>query len=177
MPSKNAGFAIRTLALLLDTSISATVLILLPSYVYFLLTKDLGIESVVNSGLLLLGLLFSLSALYVFYQTYFISKFGGTPGKLLCGLQVRDYETGNRISMKTAFLRQTAGYAFSSQFFGLGFYMITRSKENRAWHDELFNTVVLREGVWWYGLISYLLILLLKGYIVFEAIKGIAEIF
>ena len=108
----------------------------------------------------------------VFYETYFVGRFGGTPGKLACGLRVV-VSDGRRVSYGRAFGRLCArglsalvagagallGFALGSLFGGygvgavsasvggmlmsFGYYMAAFDREKRAMHDHMCGTRVV----------------------------------
>lgn len=89
--------------------------------------------------------IFFLFALIVLNPLYFVfatSRWGGTLGKLITGIEVVD-ERGRRISFTRAFYRNYVGYAVSSIFFYLGFIWVAIDKERRGWHDMIANTFVV----------------------------------
>ncbi len=89
---------------------------------------------------LLASLVILLTVGYFVILTY---RKGGTLGKLLLHLKVVDRHR-NRISLQTALLRYTVGYATSS-FGGLGFLWIALDGRKQGWHDKIAGTFVVRE--------------------------------
>lgn len=77
----------------------------------------------------------------LFYDAFLTSKLGGSLGKLLCGVRVTD-EAGKYLNYKRSFFRSTVGYAFSSVFFGLGFFNILTDQNKQGWHDKAIGSVV-----------------------------------
>lgn len=141
--NNNASFTKRFFAGFLDTTILATVA-LIPFLVYVLtLSQSNVLNHTINFLTYYICYLLFYSAILVLYNVYFVSKFGGTLGKLLMGIRIVDQNTENFIRKRTAFFRYTAGYMFSSQFIGLGFMKILKHPAKLAWHDELFNTKVV----------------------------------
>jgi uncharacterized RDD family membrane protein YckC len=84
-----------------------------------------------------------LSFLYL-YLVWSVSRYGGTPAKLLLGMRVVDANTGQRLSLPRAMLRELVGKAAGiiSGGFGLGLPLVRSDK--RAMHDLLAKSVVKR---------------------------------
>ncbi len=114
---------------------------------------------------------------WLFYQVYFVSHFGGTIGKLVCGLRIKDSRTDANLDSKTAFYRSYPGYMFSSAFFGLGYLRIIKNDQNLAWHDELFNTKVVKEGSILPGVISFVLLAVILGSLIGVIFTILTQIF
>lgn len=95
--------------------------------------------------------------IFILYQVYMLTKYGATIGKMLFGMKVVDLDSGNNLDWKTALYRVTAGYGFSSQLLGLGFWRIIKSDQNLGWHDELFNSRVTKGAPLYRGGIMLLL--------------------
>jgi len=140
MNQRNGKFIERLLANILDFQIIIAV-ILIPS----LLPRMLTGQSILGMSMFFYYVsVFLLSApLGALYSTIFISKFGGTLGKLLFGLRVENRDSNELIGKKRAFYRSTLGYIFSGQIFGLGFWRIIKNEENLAWHVALLVMLVL----------------------------------
>ena len=172
MNQRNGKFIERLLANILDFQIIMSV-ILIPS----LLPRFLTGQSLFGLNLFFYYFsVFMLSApLGTLYSTIFISKFGGTLGKLLFGLRVENRDSNELIDKKRAFYRSTLGYIFSGQIFGLGFWRIIKNEENLAWHDELFFTKVLKYKKGTLGCIAMLVMLVLLGVLLFFFFQSIAS--
>jgi uncharacterized RDD family membrane protein YckC len=165
MENKNAGIVIRALAATLDMLIIMNVLTL--PLVYFAIKIGSSSENIlfqltgpityIISAALLTGVL------AILYNTYFLSHFGATVGKMLFGIKVVDQESNKNIDFNTAFLRTVVGYSFSSQFFGLGFLRIPKNMDKLGWHDELFNTKVIKTKSPLIGIVVILLTIVLLG--------------
>uniref|UniRef100_A0A7C4XGE2 RDD family protein n=1 Tax=candidate division WWE3 bacterium TaxID=2053526 RepID=A0A7C4XGE2_UNCKA len=168
--STTAGLTRRFFAFFLDRSLGlAVVLVALIIYAHYVRPSD-GLDFIKSSGNVLtviLTFIFLSTLINLLYQILFLCKFGGTIGKLLFGMQVFDSETGGFLTPKKAFFRTFAGYAFSSQFMGLGFLKINKKRNNMAWHDELFSTEVRITGSIWPGTILLLLLLCIVLFVVF----------
>jgi uncharacterized RDD family membrane protein YckC len=77
------------------------------------------------------------------YPTFFVGKYGATPGKMICGLKVIRPD-GSRVSYVRAFARYFA-QILSSIILCIGFLMIAFDDECRALHDRICDTRVIRK--------------------------------
>ena len=84
-------------------------------------------------------------AVNIAYNTYFIGKFGATPGKMAAKLRVVTPE-GGPISYGKAFGR-VFGELLSGLTLGIGYIMAAFDDEKRALHDRVCNTRVIRTNV------------------------------
>jgi uncharacterized RDD family membrane protein YckC len=121
-----AGFWIRLLAWLVDL-IPLTIISLLVQ----LVTEDIA------TGLVL-RVLFGASYTIGFW----VAADGATPGKMAMGIKVM-MSNGEPVGVGTAILRYV-GYAISAALLLLGYIMIGVSPQNRALHDYIAQTVVVR---------------------------------
>jgi uncharacterized RDD family membrane protein YckC len=84
-----------------------------------------------------------LMLIQISYQTFFLGKFGATPGKMICKLQVVTAE-GGRIGYGRA-----VGRAFAEMLSGIicyiGYLMVLFDGQKRALHDHLCNTRVIQK--------------------------------
>lgn len=136
-----AGFWIRFVALLFDG------LILLPPYLLtwglilfhdpLILTENGGL----NPRRFLLQFLLMLGG--VVYDAFFIGRFGATPGKMICDLQVVQAD-GSRLSYTRAFSRCFARW-LSGLIFCIGYLMAAFDDEKRALHDQICDTRVIHK--------------------------------
>ena len=76
------------------------------------------------------------------FNTYFLGKFGATPGKMVCGLKVVTPENG-KISYMTGLGRYFAEM-LSAMILMIGYMMAGWDEEKRALHDRICNTRVIR---------------------------------
>ena len=79
-----------------------------------------------------------------FYFGWFYKNKGGSPGKLILGLRVRDYETKENIGYWRAFLREYIGKLISGVLLLLGFIMAGLRSDKKALHDMLSGTQVVQ---------------------------------
>ena len=78
------------------------------------------------------------------YYGFFYTQKGASIGKLALGLEVIDARTGRYLSFWSAILRETIGKTFSFLICMIGFLMAALRYDRRAFHDLLFETVVVR---------------------------------
>ncbi|MDI6775577.1 MAG: RDD family protein [Verrucomicrobiota bacterium] len=81
-------------------------------------------------------------ALAVAYDTFFVGKFGATPGKMACRLKVVRSD-GGKLTYGRAFGRVFAT-CVSHATLGIGFLMVAFDDEKRALHDRIADTRVIR---------------------------------
>ena len=79
-----------------------------------------------------------------FYFGWFYKNKGGSPGKLILGLRVRDYETKENIGYWRAFLREYIGKLISGVLLLLGFIIAAFRSDKKALHDMLSGTQVVQ---------------------------------
>lgn len=97
-------------------------------------------------------------------NTFIISYFGGTIGKILTGTRIVD-STGNNLTFWKAFLRNHVGYMISGLLFWIGFIWIFVDKERRSWHDMIAGSYVVLKNSWMFvfGLV-FLVVLVLSEF-------------
>lgn len=76
------------------------------------------------------------------YTTFFLGRYGATPGKMACGLKVVSSDGGD-IRYPRALGRYFAEY-LSGLMLGIGYIMAAFDIEKRALHDRVCNTRVVR---------------------------------
>ena len=136
---KKAGFFARWVALMIDPLI-AVILILIGTGViggiFGIISEDLG---------LIMGLITAI-ILPIAYFVWFLTllRKGLTPGKMILGLQVVNYQTGEIPGFWKMVLREIVGRIISGLFFSLGYWWALFDKNAQAWHDKLAGTVVLK---------------------------------
>lgn len=82
-------------------------------------------------------------AVYFIYETFFIGKFGATPGKMACKLKVVRPD-GEKLTYLRAFGR-IWGKMLSSMICLIGYIMAATDKEeHKALHDRICDTRVIR---------------------------------
>ena len=143
-----AGFWIRLLALFLDGLIMGAVIwpfmivITVSSGVGKMPTNRQPDPAVVVRMFGWFGVMYLLVfLLQAIYQGWFLSKRGGTPGKLILGLRViRPY--GGPITFWRGVARFFA-FLLSQLIFYIGFIMAAFDEEKRALHDRICDTRVI----------------------------------
>jgi uncharacterized RDD family membrane protein YckC len=167
MINTNAGFLRRFFATITDSLLSLSVIAL--CYLIFAsIVSGKEIVSLVVNGVTVLFTYYAIvPVLIVLINAYLIAHFGGTIGKLLFGIRIVDYTTNEHISMKTALWRMTAGYAFSGVLLCLGFWRIISNPEKLGYHDDLFNTKVVKVASPAAGVLSLLILPIFVGLALF----------
>jgi uncharacterized RDD family membrane protein YckC len=95
-----------------------------------------------DAGTLVFGFLMLLAwAGYVVGAVVLFAS-GRTPGKLLAGVRVVDGRTGRPAGFWRMLGREWPGKVASNAFLGLGYFWAIVDKDNQAWHDKIFSTVV-----------------------------------
>ena len=143
------GFWIRFAAKLIDNLIVGGV-IMIPMIVliFVLLAGSASASSGPDSAAFgILVNLISLAAQLVFlainvaYITFFLGKYGATPGKMICGLKVINAD-GTRVSYGKAFGRGAADF-LSQITCNIGYLIAAFDGEKRALHDHICSTRVV----------------------------------
>lgn len=140
-----ATFASRFFAWLID-GLAAALLIFIISIVFGLFIGAFaGSESsfvnflVSAAVLVMIALLFLLQFLYF---GYFWSKNGQSIGMKMMGIKVVR-SNGELLTFLRAGLRGTIGYYISSLIFSLGYLWAAFDEQGQAWHDMIFDTLVV----------------------------------
>ena len=102
-----------------------------------------GLSQLASSLLILSALTLNEPIIKIAYNSWLTSKYGGTLGKLILGLEVLD-ENGKKLKKTLSIFRHTAGYLVSGALFFLGYFWILR-KDKLAWHDLMAGTVVIKK--------------------------------
>ncbi len=141
-----AGFWIRAVAYIMDSVLVGLATRLLQAAYFQGARQDPFAES--YSRLLefdwtpLAPLLLFEIAMNFLYFTFFIGRYGQTPGKMVCGLRVVTVH-GEEVSYLQAALR-TAGYYLNRLTLGLGFLWVAIDPRKQGFHDKIAGTLVLR---------------------------------
>ena len=80
-------------------------------------------------------------ATVVLYQTIFISRWGGTPGKLILGLRVASVHTGEKPDLRQSTLRAWF-WCVGLVFAFLPWLGVLSNIKRRPWHDRIAETEV-----------------------------------
>jgi uncharacterized RDD family membrane protein YckC len=135
-----AGFWIRFGAKFIDN-------ILLQIVNYALIIPIIGFgglkDSTATGVALVIQMLVSF-AIQIGYITFFLGKYGATPGKMACKLKVVNPD-GTPISYGKAFGRFW-GEILSGITLSIGYLIVIWDEEKRALHDRVCNTRVIRNG-------------------------------
>jgi uncharacterized RDD family membrane protein YckC len=133
-----AGFGIRFAAYIVD-SIVNFIFGLASGFAVALIMRAetqraMVVQQLVASGVgMVLGLV---------YYTFFVGKYGATPGKMVCRLKIVSPD-GSPVGYKKAVGRYF-GYWVSSIICGIGFLMIAFDEERRGLHDRICGTRVIK---------------------------------
>jgi uncharacterized RDD family membrane protein YckC len=136
-PVQYAGFWIRLLASIVDTLISA--FILLPA-LWAIYGGEFFTGDTLASGFadLLINYLIPAAVVILFW----VYK-SATPGKMICGIVIVDADTGDSPKVLQCVLRYI-GYYVSALIFLLGFFWVIWDKSKQGWHDKIASTVVIK---------------------------------
>jgi len=129
-----ASFGIRLAATLIDLmilGIANAILVMLYLFVFHIPQDVLEKSLAINIP----GLMLEAA-----YQIYFLSQYGGTPGKMLLGLRVVRAD-GSPLGVSGAITRYIAFWVTAFTF-GAGFLIIFFDPQRRALHDHIAGTRV-----------------------------------
>jgi len=130
------GFWLRFVAALLDGVILGIVALVLMTVLALVLS---GIDSAVAEGMIsMVQLVFGAA-----YVTFFLGKYGATPGKMALGLKVVRSD-GSELTYARAFGRYLAEY-LSAFTLMIGYIIAAFDREKRALHDHICDTRVIRD--------------------------------
>ena len=127
-------FAIAIDSLLLSMVLSAFAFNYYDGHISWSPIHLFGMEEFMNNKLLP----FVLTILFWVYKA-------ATPGKMALDTKVLDAKTGEKPSLKQSVIRYL-GYYLSALPLGLGFIWALFDEKNRAWHDLLAGTVVVKHA-------------------------------
>ena len=133
------GFWIRFVAKLVDGLVLLAVNLIV-GLVALLVAGDSAAAGEKAAGSMLLQTLFH--AIGLAYTTFFLGRFGATPGKMACHLKVV-FPDGRPIGYARALGRQLAEY-LSGMLLMLGYLMAAFDSEKRTLHDRICGTRVVR---------------------------------
>lgn len=83
-------------------------------------------------------------AISISYYTYFVGRFGATPGKMACGLTIVTAE-GQKVTYLRAFGRLFAGILSELPTLYIGCIIAAFDEQKRALHDHICSTRVVRK--------------------------------
>jgi uncharacterized RDD family membrane protein YckC len=138
------GFWIRFAALFVDSMILFVVSFLLDTIILGVTgLKEKLTPNNLAQMLLVQGLLALLNlVIRVAYETWFVGKFGATPGKMACRLKVVTPD-GGPVSYARAFGR-SLGKILSGLILGIGYLMAAFDDQKRTLHDRICDTRVIK---------------------------------
>jgi uncharacterized RDD family membrane protein YckC len=136
-----AGFWIRFGALVIDMFILGIVnlVIFIPLGIFMPTSPD-NPMAVLSFMPVLMLLQYAIPAAY---DTWFVGKYGATPGKMACKLKI-SFQDGSRISYLRAFGRHFAKY-LSGMILLIGYIMAAFDDQRRTLHDRICETRVVRK--------------------------------
>jgi uncharacterized RDD family membrane protein YckC len=140
-----AGFWIRFVAYIIDSVILSVALSIITVPLALVLGGSAMFTDPTAMGVTALLAIagYGLVTLFIsfWYQGYFVSKRGGTPGKLILGLKII-HPDGSMLSMGQAIGRFLC-YLIDGLTLYIGFIMIGFDMEKRALHDRICDTRVI----------------------------------
>lgn len=168
-----AGFVRRLLGSLCDYF-----LLLIPNCIaiYFVAYNSYSLRDLLINFLKMVAFV-SLPMVFIslLYSILLIHYFGTTIGKALAGITILS-ESGQKLSIKMVFFRQTVAKMISSSMFGLGYWSIIKNPKKQAWHDEIVASVARTKGQTWpIGLLFLLLTFALTIFLIVNTVKGFAN--
>ena len=142
-----AGFWIRLAAKFVDGLILGVVLLIPMFFLGVSFLPQMGPTASPNAAVQQLGLLMMLQCGYVAvslaYNTFFLGRYGATPGKMVCGLIVVSPD-GVPITYARA-LGRSAGEILSGLICNIGYIIAGFDSEKRALHDHIASTRVVKK--------------------------------
>jgi uncharacterized RDD family membrane protein YckC len=159
MKNNYAGFFLRFLGHLIDSLIGITIFLFMISTVF----SSPSLPETLNSILFVFICFMYLGIIMPILYSFFVSKFGGTPGKLLVGIKVTR-EDGKPLSFQRSLFRTFVGVPVSSLFLGLGYFYIFKDEKRRGWHDLVTGSVVVKSvyGNVFVGILSLILLMIVN---------------
>jgi uncharacterized RDD family membrane protein YckC len=136
-----AGFWIRLGALAIDGFILgiANSLLFVPLGIFMPMSED-NPYVILSFMPLLIIIQYAIPAVY---DTWFVGKYGATPGKMACSLKIV-VEDGSRVTYLRALGRHFAKW-LSSMILAIGFIMAAFDDQKRTLHDRICETRVVRK--------------------------------
>ncbi|HHC25563.1 MAG TPA: RDD family protein, partial [Desulfobacterales bacterium] len=138
---KYAGFRIRSCAKFLDGFIITGGTVLLAAVFGIISSSGSGGSYVFQK---ILPYMQPVSmVIVIIYETWFVGRFGATPGKMICRIKVVTAD-GGRVSYLRAFGRYFATF-LSGIILCIGYIMAAFDGQKRALHDRICSTRVIRK--------------------------------
>lgn len=167
-----ASFKLRLLAFLLGESLGWFVILFPGTY---LVNKSSSLDTLIYNLVFFLIIFILPTLLFAnyFLNSYLISRFGWSFGKLLTGLRITD-EEGKNLTFKRSFFRLNIGYQFSALLFRIGFWSIIKDKDKQGWHDKAVGSkVVVVSNLWPLSLIILVISIAVNIYLVSSTVQKI----
>jgi uncharacterized RDD family membrane protein YckC len=138
---KPAAIFTRILALFIDWLILGLIVL---EFLIFISSSN-TLETVLNNLTITFIGLMVIPIIIQIVQAYLTAKYGGSIGKLICGLMVTD-ENNQKISLNMAFFRTFIGPVINSPMIGLGYFWVFRNERRQGWHDLAIGTTVVENN-------------------------------
>lgn len=143
-----ASFGMRLGALLIDIVLVIFILMFIfPKVIRQVSKIDFDIDKDLSGTLMISIILFfiiGIPFIGILYRSFFeCSKLQGTPGKIILGIKVVDFNY-NRISFKKSFLRNIIKNVSGLMLY-IGYLVALGDKKCLTWHDSIAKTYVIRE--------------------------------
>jgi len=139
-----AGFWIRFVAVFVDGVLLNVVYFfigMVSGFVFFSQSIDGDLNEELFGTFVVLMYVFQY-LLHIAYETFFIGRFGATPGKMLCKIRVVRAD-GGRVTYLRAFARYWAKM-LSGLILLIGYIMAAFDSEKRTLHDHICDTRVVQ---------------------------------
>lgn len=138
------GFWIRVAAKILDSIILGIPFFILAMFWGFSMASRRNSAAAATTTSLILQIVFQVGfmGLSILYQTFFLARYGATPGKMVAKLRVVSPE-GQKIGYGRAFGRACAEM-LSGLICYIGYIMVAFDDEKRSLHDRICNTRVIK---------------------------------
>lgn len=166
---KYANFGVRTIALHCDFLLYLLIMVFAISMT---ISSSNTLSELVRNFLIFTAAIYlPLSFAIPIYSAFTIHYFGMTIGKAVTGLRVVS-ESGQNLTLKRAFFRQTIGYMVSGAVFWLGYLSVIKNPKKQGWHDEMVGSVVLSKGKFWvFGVIFVIVLTLANAFLVGKTVN------
>ncbi len=138
------AFKMRALAFLIDNAIlqAAGAMLTTAASPFFGWTETSSDTK--EAWLLSSILILAAFAINVFYNVWFVGRFGATPGKMALGLRIVT-ANGKRLTYWRAFFRFLAEYLSGCPTLYVGYLMAAWDDEAQTLHDRICNTRVIKK--------------------------------
>lgn len=87
-----------------------------------------------------------LSLSFIFINGFLFNNYGGTIGKILCGIKVLKQENNQYLNFSEYFFREYVAKIFSGVLVFLGYIYIFFNPKAQGFHDLMADTIVTKEG-------------------------------